>query len=163
MKINLMKPVENLYTNNKAIFNSILVYAACLYVSKKFGIRIPGVSSFVQDSAPSTDRIDTSSNNYKETNDPTVLPGCQSCYEQTVAAIWRSGIKSHSDFTKGECASKIANYIRSLGSVEDSLVRYAILAMTKISQTVKSDFTKGVIADEIVNLSKSVKIIKEEK
>lgn len=156
----IMDSISKVYKNNKGTFNSIFVYAACLFVSKKFGIRIPGVSSFIQDPAPIGN--DTKSSEYKQMNDPNTLPACTNFHEQTISALWRSGVSSRSDYTKGECAEKIANYIRSLGPISDDLAKYATLAMTKIAQSTRSDYTKGVISDSIVKLSKSINIAKEE-
>lgn len=152
--------VSKLYKNNKGTFNSIFVYSACLFVAKKFGIRIPGISSFVPDPAPENNG--EKSNEYKQVNDPRTMPGCNNYHERAISALWRAGVSSRSDYTKGECAKKIANYIRSLGPIDDDLAQYATLAMTKIAQTTSSDYTKGVITDSIVELSKNIVIAKKE-
>lgn len=162
----ILETISKLYKNNKGTFNSIFVYAACLFVAKKFGVRIPGINSFVLDPTPISDtkasEPEEKSDDYKRINDPHTMPGCDTYHERAISALWRAGVSSNSDYTKGECAEKIANYIRSLGPIDDDLAQYAILAMTKIAQTVRSDYTKGVITDSIIKLSKNIVIVKKE-
>lgn len=143
--------IENFYNNNKGIINSIIVYGVCLIVGKKFGIKIPGVSSFTQDppAKPSTE------------NDPYQLPTPQNSLERTIAEIWRTGIKASFDSTKFSAVEKIVELLSSEKEVSDGALSYALLAMGKIANKANFDSTKSSITDKMTWLRKNVNIVED--
>lgn len=144
--------IENFYHNNKGIINSIIVYGVCLIVGKKFGIKIPGVSTFTQD-PPAKPSIE---------NDPHCLPSPNNSLERAIVEVWRNGMNSAFDNTRLSCVEKISQLVYSEKNVTDATLSYAIAAMGKIANKTNFDSTKSSITDKILWLRKNVNIVEDE-
>lgn len=144
--------IENFYHNNKGIINSIIVYGVCLIVGKKFGIKIPGVSTFTQD-PPEKPSIE---------NDPHCLPSPNNSLERAIVEVWRNGMNSGFDNTRLSCVEKISQLVYSEKNVTDATLSYAIAAMGKIANKTNFDSTKSSITDKILWLRKNVNIVEDE-
>lgn len=143
--------IENFYNNNKGIINSIIVYGVCLIVGKKFGIKIPGVSSFTQD-PPQKKSVE---------NDPNRLSAPNNSLERAIVEVWRNAMNSDFDKTRLSCADKISQLVYSEKNVTDATLSYAIIAMGKIANKTDFDCTKSSITDKILWLRKNVNIIED--
>lgn len=143
--------IENFYSNNKGIINSIIVYGVCLIVGKKFGIKIPGVNSFTQD-PPAKPSIE---------NDPNRLPAPNNSLERAIVEVWRNAMNSYFDRTRLSCVDKISQLVSSEKNVTDATLSYAITAMGKIANKTDYDCTKSSITDKILWLRKNVNIIED--
>lgn len=150
------KNVGRFYENNRTVINSTIVYGALLFISKKFGLKLPGINYL-------SPRFEEPRREDDTTNDYTKLTGPCNSHEQAIVAFWRTGVGSYSNSTKEDSAKSIYNLLIDAGGVEDSTLAYAISAMSKIAQSSYSNYTKECINRLIAKSMQNVIVIAEEK
>lgn len=140
--------LKNFYSNNKSIINSIVIYGAFLIVSKKFGVKIPGLTTYAQE-PESESRKQDAINDYK------VMPNPKNSTQEAIVAIWRTGVSSSAwEATKENSVNRIVSLVSSVKDLDDDTLRFAIIAAEKISQSASWQATKTYITDAILKLSR---------
>lgn len=153
MNFNVSEKMSKLYNNNKALFSSVVIYGALLFIKKQFGLSIPGISFIEKEPEPEKN----------EQNSYTILTSPTNSIEESICSLWRAALSSPSTTTKESCARQIVRIITVLDQVEEKTVSYAVRALGKIAESTASTYTKETIANYILSINQHAKIVKPEK